>query len=29
MRQLGKMWYIWTGHRWRYNVAHALCMVDN
>jgi hypothetical protein len=25
----GKIWYSRTGHRWHYNTAHALCMLDN
>jgi hypothetical protein len=29
MRQCGKIWYSRTGHRWQYNTAHALCMLDN
>jgi hypothetical protein len=24
-----KTWYSQTGHRWQYNKAHALCMLDN
>jgi hypothetical protein len=28
MRQCGKIWYSQTGHRWQYNMAHALCMLD-
>jgi len=24
-----KIWYSWTGHRWQYNTAHALCSPDN
>jgi len=24
-----KVWYSRTGHRWQYNVAHALCMPGN
>jgi len=26
MRICRKVWYNWTGHRWQYNEAHALCM---
>jgi len=29
MRQYGKIWYSWTGHRWQYNTEHAHCMQDN
>jgi hypothetical protein len=29
MRLCGKIWYSQTGHRWQYNTAHALCMLDN
>ena len=25
----GKIWYSQTDHRWQYNTAHALCMIDN
>jgi hypothetical protein len=25
----GKIWWWQTGHRWQYNTAHALCMLDN
>jgi hypothetical protein len=24
-----KVWYSQKGHRWQYNTAHALCMLDN
>jgi hypothetical protein len=24
-----KIWYSQTGHRWQYNTAHALCVLDN
>jgi hypothetical protein len=29
MRWCGKIWYSQTGYRWQYNMAHALCMLDN
>jgi hypothetical protein len=28
-RKCGKIWQSHTGHRWQYNTAHALCMLDN
>jgi len=24
---VGKKWYSGTGHRWKYNTAHAHCML--
>jgi hypothetical protein len=27
-KQCGKIWYSQTGHRWQYNTAHALCMLE-
>jgi hypothetical protein len=24
-----KIWYSQTGHRWQYDTAHVLCMLDN
>jgi len=29
MRLCGKIWYSRTGHRWQYNTANVLCMLDN
>ena len=29
VRKCGKILYSQTGHRWQYNMAHALCMLDN
>jgi len=28
MRQHGKRWYSPTDHKWKYNTAHELCMLD-
>ena len=28
LRLCGKIWYSHTGHTWRCNTAHALCMLD-
>jgi len=24
-----KIWYSWTSHRWQYNTAYALSVLDN
>jgi len=29
MRQCGKIWKSQTGHRYQYNMVHALCILDN
>jgi hypothetical protein len=29
MWSCGKIWWSHTGHRWQYNTAHALWMLDN
>jgi hypothetical protein len=28
VRQFGNMWYSRTGHRWRYNSVHVLCVPE-
>jgi len=28
VRQCRKIWYSQAGHRWQYNTAHALYMLD-
>ena len=29
MKRCGKIFYIWTGYRWKYNMERALCMPGN
>jgi len=29
MKKCGIVWHSQTGYRWKYNRAHALCILDN